>query len=118
MRLLKKHTAQLIRHTISGYYNDDGEWIAGAGDTPVTLKCCIQPAPQLSMRVTLPEGVREKDCRVIWTHSDLIGSTEVGAVEADIVIYKDLEYLIWDVGEWDGAHITATEALMIRKDRL
>lgn len=118
MRLLRKHTAQLIRHTISGYYDDDGDWVAGAGDTPTELKCCIQPDYQLSRRVTLPEGVREKDCRIIWTHSDLIGSTEVGAVEADVVVYKGLEFIIWDVGEWDGAHNVATEALMIRKDRI
>lgn len=118
MRLLKKHTAQLIRHTVSGYYDDAGNWVAGAGDTPVTLKCCIQPDFKLSRRVTVPEGVREKDCRIIWTHTDLIGSTEVGSIEADVVVYQDLEYVIWDVGEWNGAHIIATEALMIRKDRV
>lgn len=118
MRLLRRHTAQLIRHTISGYYNDDGDWVGGAGDTPVELKCCIQPITQLSQRVTLPEGVSEKDTRLIWTRTELSGATEVGSVEADVVVYKGLDYVIWDVGEWEGAHLSATEAIMIRKDRL
>lgn len=118
MRLLRKHTAELIRHTASGYYNDDGDYIEGVGDTPESFKCCIQPDRKRIERVTTPDGVRDRDSRVIYSVTELKGASEVGAKEADIVRYNNLDYVVWDTAPWDGAHHKFTEAVMIRKDQI
>lgn len=119
MRILRKHDAELKRYTSKGGYNEDGEWVEGTTQTTTAIKCCIQPVFNLTRQLDLPEGVREKDCRVLWTHEDLVGSSEVGSVEADIIIYQGKEYEVHDTGDWNGGgRILATEAVIVRRDKL
>lgn len=119
MRILRKHNAKLIRYTKKGKYDENGKWVKGSTIKSIPLKCCIQPVFNLTQQLDLPEGVREKDCRVIWTHENLIGASEATKNEADIIEYEGLTFEVYDVGYWNGAgRIKATEAVIVRKDIL
>lgn len=124
MRILRKHKAELIRFedtadSSKGYYDEDGNFIRGTDSKPELLLCCIQPAFELTKQIDLPEGIREKDCRVLWTHTELKGASEVGSQEADVIRYEGLDFEVFDIGHWNGAGcINAWEAVIIRKDKL
>lgn len=119
MRILRKHRAELIRYDSKGYYDENGRWVRGTDSKPEPLLCCIQPNFKKDGQKDLPEGVSEKDCRIIWTETELKGASEYGNIEADIVRYQGQDFEVFDADHWYGAgKINAWEGLIIKKDKL
>ncbi len=120
MRLLKRHTATLLRDDKKGTFNLDGSWNTGS-KTEYTFPCLIQtPFRGSQFQIVQPDGVHEKDCREILTKVELFTSSEKDQQVADIVIFQNKEYEVFEVKEVFGAS-TRTDhyhALMIRRDVL
>ena len=120
MRLLNKEKATLLRvdPENKGYYDSGGKWINTQIRTASTISCTIQPYTALSFQKKLPEGVSQKDCRVIWTETDLQIGSEYSFTEADIIRFNGIDFEVFEVGYWNGPRrIKGCNAILVRKDK-
>ncbi len=134
MRILRKHSAILIRPDTNGYYDENGDWhqnleISDGEIVGEKIPCCIQPEYDGELQKDLPEGVRAKDCKFIYTEVLLQGASESKSTQADILKfignerYGDGEtaedYEVFEVQRWLGAgRIDAWMVLAIRRDKI
>ncbi len=129
MRILRKHCATLLRRGDTGYYDENGNYIEGISTVTTDFRCCIQPEYKGELEKDLPEGIRAKDCKFIYTATQLQGASESRGVAADILRfdgntrYGDTaaaeEYEVHSVQRWLGAgRVDAWMVLAIRKDKL
>lgn len=119
MRLLNKTQITLKRHYGDGYWLDDGTWVEG-GLQSTTIRGSVQPAFKSGIyQKTLPEGVRQKDCRDVYTKTELIEGSEKEQINSDYLVINGLEYEVYEVQEWWGAKgLSHYNALVIRRDKL
>ncbi len=78
----------------SGYYNDDGEWVAGA---PVVtdIRAVVQPVKGAQL-MDMPEGIRTEAGWIIWSRSLIALDDQIAS--------KGINYrvlFVWD-REQDG----------------
>lgn len=118
MRTLYRHQATLLRKRTGGEYNEDGDWVTGDHVFELNFPCCIQPYTEISEKINLPEGVTEKDCRVMWTHANVLIANEIKQLESDEIRYNGTLYVVYKEGEWNNRRIKASEAVLIKKDKL
>jgi len=127
MRILHKHDATLVRFNDVGYWDDNGEWVDSIAESITPIKCCIQPEfSGAKVQRDLPEGVMEKDCRIVWTHTLLKASSELDEEQADVLRFADpnsnaveRDFEVFELNPWNGAgRIVAWEATVIRRDVL
>lgn len=119
IRILRKRTAILHRFdpSTSGY-TETGDYVDGTR-TSCPIRCSIQPAMEGAYQKVLPEGVREKDCRVIHTKEELITGSEAKASKADYLEFDGDVFEVFKVHEWYGAsRLTHFQALVIRRDKI
>lgn len=119
MRLLSKTPAILHRHTGNGYYTEDGDWEEGGVKTS-NIRCSFQPAFRSGIyQKTLPDGIHQKDCRSVYTRTELITGSEKEVINSDYLTVNGHEYEVYEVQEWFAANkLTHYQALVIRRDKL
>jgi hypothetical protein len=120
MRLLSKHVAILKRYGTGGSYDEFGKFTDGAYTETPNFLCSFQPAFRSGyITQNLPEGVDAKDCKLIYSHQELLTGDEQKNISADVLEFRGEDYEIFMSNPWDGAgRIVAWEALGIRKDVL
>lgn len=119
MRLLNKHEALLSRR-VEGYINSSGDYTEG-GATSETIRCLVQPQFSKSeFQKDLPEGVQPRDTRVLHTKVLLKTGSERTQTLADIITFKEEEYEVYEVSEWDSGttRLDHYRAVIIRRDAL
>lgn len=119
MRLLSKTAAILHRHSGNGYYKEDGSWDEG-GYKSHNIRCSFQPAFRGGIyQKTLPEGIHQKDCREVYTRTELLTGSEKDVINSDYLTINGAEYEVYEVQEWFGANkLSHYKALIIRRDKL
>lgn len=119
MRLINKTPAILHRHLGTGYWDEDGSWKEG-GIKTFDIRCSFQPAFRSGIyQKVLPEGIHEKDCRDLYTRTELKVGNEYEEINSDYLTIKGKIYEVYEVEEWEGArNLTHYKALLIRRDKL
>lgn len=119
MRILRKHSALLLRSGSSGAFDEGGKWVEGIAPVPVEIPCCIQPDFDSTLKKFLPDGVHEKDCRVIYTEYQLQGASEESKVVADKLQFEGKTFEVVEIQSWQGAgRIKAWMVVCVRVDEL
>lgn len=119
MRILRKDSAVLIRQDTPGIWDENGKYIPGTDGTPETIPCAIQPDFGGRDQVDLPEGVRERDARIIYTETLLQGASEQDGVDADVLQVDGKDFEVFNIRRWFGpARIRAYKVVVIRRDKL
>ena len=120
MRLLNKHRATLQRIDSEGTWDEKGEYLAPE-PTEQVIPCFVQPPFTGSQyQKKLPEGIIAKDCIEINTKFPLRLGNEKDQVLADVIIWKEREYEVFEIEEWfaPSERNDYTKAILVRKDRL
>lgn len=119
MRSLRKHRVTLKRSVGKGSYNEDGIWVDAVTFSEEEIRCCLQPFKDGSVKQFLPEGVMEKDSKVLITETKLIGSSEESNTQNDIIIIDGVDYDVFQIENWNGlSRIRAYYTILIRSDKL
>ena len=120
MRILRKDSALRKRRCTNWYFDEGGNKVEGPLESCVPIRCCIQPESYgAKTQKDLPEGVRERDCRLIYTHEVLIAASEFDNTDADILHFEGRDFEVFECSPWNGAgRIVAWEVTVIRKDVL
>lgn len=119
MRILRKHTATLVRYGVTGVYNEDGEWVETLTPDTTEIRCCIQPDSDPATKIFIPTMVREKKCKLVYTETELKGVSELTDTSADKLIIDGEYYVIFEVAPWNGAgRIRAWMAICVREDEI
>jgi hypothetical protein len=119
MRILRKHSATLIRGATGGGYNEDGEWEEDSSPETKTIRCCIQPDLNGAQRKYKPDMVHEKDCLVVYTEEELIGASEANGTDPDKLTIRGQNYVVLEKQIWNGAsRINAWMVICAREDVL
>lgn len=119
MRILRKHRATLVRHNGDGSFNEDGKWVESQEPYTEEIPCCIQPDSDAAVKVLIPASVREKNCKVVYTATELKGVSEIKNVVADKLVINEETFEVFEVAEWSGAgRIKAWMAICVREDDL
>ena len=119
MRILRKHSATLIRHGVTGKYNEGGEWVESDSPETEPIRCCIQPDSDPATKIFIPTMVREKKCKLVYTEVELKGVSELTDTSADKLIIDGEVYVIFQVSLWNGAgRINAWVAVCVREDEI
>lgn len=119
MRILRKHSAVLIRGASDGGYNEDGEWEEDSTPITRTIRCVIQPDLKGSERKYVPDMVNEEDALVIYTEEELIGASEADGTDPDKLTIRGKNYVVLEKQIWQGAgRIRAWMVVCVREDKL
>lgn len=96
----------------SGRYVN-GRWEEGARNQ-ISVTASVQPANDKDMQ-SLPEGRREASTFAIFTSMELLGPSEDGKTNPDILILFGDEYEVVSVERWQNSVINHYKALAQRK---
>lgn len=120
MRLINKQKAIVLRQEGEGVWTLDGKYIP-AWQKEIPIRCSIQPTFFGSERQKLlPEGVTHRDVRDLYTVTPLQVGSEKRQHIADIVVFNEVEYEVFEVSEWFSGtgRLDHYKATIIRKDVL
>lgn len=119
-RLMRVQSLTILRKGEDGYYNDDGDWVEGKELDPFDIPCNIQPFKQGKSTVDLPEGVRAKDIRVVYTEVELFQADEITNQEGDCTFIGGIEFECWNVEPWMGYGLRTDnyKVFFVRKDKM
>lgn len=120
MRLLNKQKATVLRQEEDGIWEVDGTYTPSYR-VEIPIRCTIQPTFFGSERMkVLPTGVTHRDLRDIYTETPLRVGSEKRQLAADIVVFNDVEYEVFEVMEWfsGSGTIDHYKATLIRRDVL
>tara|TARA_R110002074_G_scaffold144948_1_gene293000 strand:+ start:1195 stop:1560 length:366 start_codon:yes stop_codon:yes gene_type:complete len=120
MRILRKHSAIRVRQGTNSYYDEGGNKVDGTAECCTPIRCCIQPEfSGAKVQKDLPEGIRERDCRTVYTHENIVAASEYDDTAADILRFEGRDFEVFECNPWNGAgRIKAWEVIVIRKDKI
>lgn len=95
--ILGQRTVQRLRAT-PGTRGADGRWVAGAFVSAPIL-AGVQPMPA-RVRAALPEGLRERDGRVLFTRADVQPASQFSGAAADRFLIDGVMFEAIDVETW------------------
>jgi hypothetical protein len=119
--LLKTSTISL-QPGPTGDYDENGDWTSDVLPDEVDIQASVQPFWRQSSngktRVSLPEGVRVEDVRVIYTKDEIKTSGISSKREADRITLEDTTYYAYLKRNWTlyGLSVDHFEVFFIRDD--
>lgn len=119
MRLLRKHKATLKRSS-EGFWGIDGSYQASLPDETI-IRGSVQPKFRGSeFQKSLPEGIHDKDCKTMYTETELFVGSEKEQRVSDTIVFMNKEYEVYEVEEWFSGtnRLSHYKVIMIRKDKL
>ena len=120
MRLLRRHSLDIIRKSSDGHYNESGRWVGGGEEIKFSIRGNLQPYQKSLTQGVFPTGLRTQDVRLLFTTAVLRTSDDVSWQEADILVLGGIEYECFSLMDWqEQLHRTSHgEYLFIRRDKM
>jgi len=81
-----------LKRKAAGSRDSNGNWVDGI-ETITTFKAVVQSLTA-DERLVLPEAVRTKETIKIHTKTELLTSNESTSIDADIIVFNNLEWQI------------------------
>lgn len=89
-----------VKRKAGSTYDTNGRAVAGAATT-VPIRAHVQPLTGREL-AALPEGLRHKETRYVWTVTELRTAKE-GTSEPDVIVIDGEDFEIQKVENWQAA---------------